>query len=267
MATATAIRHYLLNHSPWVDPDNTVDRILYGDPDRRTDRVAVTWYPAIETLRAAHDAGCGIVVSHEPLFWKHREPDPLWYDKRPGIAKKAFLDETGMTVLRAHDSWDQWPDAGIRDSLARFLGLSDPVAVWEKAPAVLAVYAIEPQPLRQFAQHVADRVAALGEDSVRVTGDPDRIVSRPSIGVGCFCPNADMVEQGGDVLVVCYDGASYWEARERLHEMNAAVIAIEHGTSEMPGIESLARHLGQAFPDTEFLYFAEHARPWTVMGR
>ena len=65
---------------------------------------------------------------------------------------------------------------------------------------------------------------------------------------------------------MCYDGASYWESRERLHEMGAAVIVLEHGTTEMPGIENLCKHLAEQFSDVAFQYFAGHTCPWTLVG-
>ena len=89
-------------------------------------------------------------------------------------------------------------------------------------------------------------------------------VSRPSVGVGCGGPDTDMVEKGSDVLIVCFDGASYWAKRQRFAELGVGVITVEHGTTEMWGLEDLAKHLNEKFPEIEFLYFAEHAKPWTV---
>jgi putative NIF3 family GTP cyclohydrolase 1 type 2 len=267
MTSASGIREYLLTNSPWVDTDKTVDQVLFGDGDMPAAKVGVCWYPSMDTIVAANGAGCELVVTHEPLFWRHRPEEEHWWNREPGTTKYRYLQETGMVVLRAHDSWDQWPDIGIRDSWAAFLGFTNLTFALEKHPHVLGIYDVEPQPLRALAQHIADRVAELGEDSIRVMGDPDRIVSRPSLGVGCCCPSAEIVEAGSDVAIVCYDGASYWESRERLYEMGAAVIAVEHGTSEMPGIENLCAHLAEQFPDTEFQYFAEHPCPWTVTGK
>jgi putative NIF3 family GTP cyclohydrolase 1 type 2 len=84
------------------------------------------------------------------------------------------------------------------------------------------------------------------------------------LGVGCACPDQEMVEFGSDVLIVCFDGASYWSARARLAEMGVGVITVEHGTSEMWGMESLRDHLAEVFPEIDFVYLAEHPRTWTV---
>jgi putative NIF3 family GTP cyclohydrolase 1 type 2 len=127
-----------------------------------------------------------------------------------------------------------------------------------------AVYQIEETTLKEFAHYVAGRVKSLGEDSVRVMGDPDMMISRPSLGVGCGGPDKDMIDLGSDVLLVCYDGASYWEGRERFAELGVGVITFEHSTTEMWGLESLTRHLADTFPALQFHYLDHHPRPWTV---
>ena len=263
MTTTLDIRHYLLSNSPWVNFENTVDTVKIGDPSKPVIRAGVCWYPAIDTIRAALADACDLLITHEPTFWEHAAPEQQWRTKAPGIAKRELLEKSGMVVLRVHDSWDNWPDIGIRDAWARGLGLTRRI----KEGSLLrwhALYEVEPQTLRQFARYVAARIAPLAEDAAQVMGDPDRIVSRPSLGVGCACPDAEMVEAGSDVCIVCYDGAGYWNVRERLVEMGAAVITVEHGTSEMWGLESLRDHLAQTFPNVEFRYYAEHPRTWTV---
>jgi len=266
VVTISDIRSYLLKNSPWVNANDTVDTVKAGDPNRPAKKVAVCWYASIDTLRKAHEAGCDGLICHEPTFWEHAAPERQWRTKDPGKTKQVFLERTGMVILRAHDSWDQWPEIGIRDSWARFLGLTKCVYA-SKGNRYRAVYETEPQPLETFAQAVADRVAPLGEDSVRIMGDPKRIVRRVAVGVGCIGPDAECVEAGADAVIVCYDGASYWSTRERLYEMGAAVVTVEHGTCEMPGMENLCKHLAGRFPSVTFQYFAEHPRTWTVRGR
>lgn len=256
------VRNYLLSNSPWVDPNHTVDNVLAGDPNREIHVVGVGWFPAIHNLRAAHELGCDLFVTHEPLFWDHWAKGQF-KGVEPSLTKQRFLDETGMVVLRAHDSWDNWPKIGIRDSWAKGLGLTNFIA--EDATRWHAVYHIQETTLEEFAKYIASRIAVLGEDSVRVLGDPQMQVSRPSVGVGCGGPDKDMVDAGSDVLIVCDDGAAYWRTRERLVELGVAVVVVEHGTSEMWGIENLARHIGETFPALQVHYFDQHPKPWTVM--
>ncbi len=261
---ANDLREYLLARAPWVDRARTVDTIKAGDPNREVKRAAVSWMSTIYDLRAAHELGCDLFVTHEPTFWEHSPEEARLRSAEPGLTKQRFLEETGMVVLRVHDIWDSWPDIGIRDSWANGLGLTKLVA--EDETRWHGVYQVEPQTLRQFAAHVAGRVKALGEDSVRVMGDPERPVSRVAVGVGCLVPDKDAVDMGADALVVCYDGATYWRARERLAELGAGVIVVEHASSEMWGLESLARYLASTFPQLEMRYLARFPMPWTVSG-
>jgi putative NIF3 family GTP cyclohydrolase 1 type 2 len=256
------LREHLLANAPWVGRESTVDTVKFGDPTRPIRSVAVGWYPSLGSLRAAAALGCELFVTHEPLFWEHRDPpDHPNRSSAEGAARAKVLEDGGMAVLRCHDAWDQWPGIGIRDSWAAHLGLARRVA---EEGAWHAAYDIEPQPLRRFAAHVAARVAELGEDSVQGIGDPDRIVRRAAVGVGCAVPGAGMIAAGADVLIVCYDGASYWQRRQRFAEMGAAVISVEHGTSEIPGIANLARYLAGTFRQLTVHHIEEHERTWTV---
>lgn len=266
--TTNDLREHILSRAPWVDRSSTVDTVKSGDPHREIHRVGVGWMASRPDLEAAITAGCDLFITHEPVFNDHRDPeDGECRRVPPGRAKKDLLDRTGLVVLRLHDSWDGWPGIGIRDSWARGLGLGDPVADNREAARERgwhAVYRISPTSLREFARGVARRVAPLGQDGVEAIGDPERIVSRPALGVGCGGPDSDMIDAGADVLIVCYDGDSYWRDRERFFELGAAVIMVEHGTSEMWGMQSLAGYLAATFPGLDVRWFENHPRAWHV---
>lgn len=261
---ANDIREHFISRSPWIDPKGTVDTIKAGDPTKEIKTVAVSWFPSLETLKEAHRLGADLFITHEPTFWEHAAPELHWRKRGPGIEKQKFLDETGMVVLRIHDVWDKWPEIGIRGAWAKGLGLTNCVAVDETQ--FRGVYAIEPQPLKQFAKYVAGKVKCLGQDSVQAMGDPDQIVKRPAIGVGCIGPDMETIEKGADCIIVCYDGANYWSHRERFHAMGLPVISVEHGTTEMWGLESLAQYLRDTFPELTVHYVDKHPKPWTVVA-
>lgn len=261
--TAQHILNHVLDQCPWVNRANTVDTVKHGDAGKPLHRIGVCWYPSLWTLRQAAELGCDGLVTHEPLWWDHWERGG-WQEKPLAQGRLKVLEESGMVVLRLHDSWDAWPGLGIRDCFARGLGLTELLA--ESSDGWHAMYRITPQPLRSLAEYVAAKVRPLGEDSVAVLGDPAQIVSRPSIGVGCYGPHEDMIAQGSDGLILTYDGASYWRDRQRLAEQGVGVIMLEHGTTEMWGIESLAGYLRQAFAGLDVRYLAGHERAWHVWG-
>jgi putative NIF3 family GTP cyclohydrolase 1 type 2 len=259
--TAQAIHNYLLANSPWVSPAGTLDGVKAGDPSKPITKAGVSWFPSFADLQAAQAAGCELLVCHEPPIWA-RWPDG-WPDLPSGDEQRQFVLDHGMVVLRAHDSWDNWPELGVRDMWAKALGLTNRLRVgtyWN----YFAMYEVAEQTLLQFAQYVAGRIRRLGEDSVKVMGDPDRLIHRPAISVGNMHPGRQMVEYGADVLIMAFDGPGY-NRREYLHEMGGVpIITVEHGTCEMPGIEGLRDHLAEKFPSVEFVYFDKHPRTWTM---
>jgi putative NIF3 family GTP cyclohydrolase 1 type 2 len=263
MMNANELREHFLSRAPWVNCDKTVDTVKVGDPTRAVRTVGVGWAGAIENLRTAVERGCELYITHEPLFWNHWDPpdDPL-RGIEPGRTKAKLLADSGLVVLRVHDAWDRWPGIGIRDSWASWLGLTE--LVHEDKARWHAMFAIDPQPLRAFAAHVARRIAPLGEDSVQVIGNPEQIVRRPAVGFGCSVPDQEMIDAGADVLFCCFDGASYWARRQRFAELGLAVLTVEHGTSEMPGMMNLAKYLPEQFDGLTAHYLDRHARTWTV---
>jgi putative NIF3 family GTP cyclohydrolase 1 type 2 len=266
--TTEDIRQHLLSKASWVSRKETVDTVKSGDPMKPISKVGVGWMATIYDLHAAHDDGCELFITHEPPFNDdHDQVDEPCRALQPGKLKADFLNRTGMVVLRCHDAWDGWPGIGIRDSWAKGLGLAVPVGENREAERERrwhAVYRIPPTRLLDFARQVVERVRPLGQDGVEVLGDPERIISRPAVGVGCGGPDKDMIDLGADLLIVCYDGDTYWRDRERFVELGAAVIMVEHGTSEMWGIESLATYLRETFPELTVRYYSKHPRAWHV---
>jgi len=258
------IREHLLSKSPWVNRETTVDTVKSGDPTKEISSVAVAWMSTIENLRLAHEMGYDLFITHEPTFWHHSQDEKPTREEAPGIEKQKFLEETGLVILRVHDIWDPWPEIGIRDSWAYGLGLKHRLA--EDSSKFVAVYDFPETTLGNFAKYVAEKVRPLGQDSVWVLGNPEWTISRPSVGTGCGTPGLEMIKEGSDVVIVCDDGFSYWHRGERFYEMGVGVIMVSHGTSEMWGIENLARYLGKTFSQLNITYLDKHPRYWTVTG-
>ena len=258
------IHKHLLSKAPWVNHETTVDTVKSGDPTKEVTSVAVGWMSTMDNLRMAYENGCDLFITHEPTFWHHSQDERPARAEPPGISKQKFLEKTGMVILRVHDIWDPWPEIGIRDSWARGLGLERRIA--EDNRKFVAVYEIPETTLWAFAKHVAMRVRPLGQDTVWVLGEPNWRVSYPAVGTGCGTPGIEMINRGADVVVVCDDGFSYWQRGERFFEMGVGVVMVSHGTSEMWGIENLARYLDETFPELQVTYLDRHPRYWSVSG-
>jgi putative NIF3 family GTP cyclohydrolase 1 type 2 len=254
--TASDILEHFLSVGDWVDREKTVDRIIAGDPHRPVRRALVTWMSTFEAARAAAARGCQLIVTHEPTFWEHRhELDHLAQERDParrelGERKRRFIEEQGMVVLRCHDVWDAMPEVGIPWAWARFLGLgSAPAAAVPHG--YMQRYDIPPVGLDAFAQRVAARTATIGEPAVQVVGDPEQMVSKVGIGTGCYCQPAAFQQLGCDLSITCDDGNWYWREIQCAADAGHAIIRVNHGTSEEPGMVTLAQYLRRTFPDIE----------------
>ncbi len=250
---ASAILQHFDTVRTWLDPERTVDKIIIGDPEREVTRVLVTWMSTFEAVREAVARGCQLVVTHEPTFWNHANeveesgalPHPIWHGAFE--VKRRFLLEHQLTILRCHDVWDFMPEIGIPFAWARFLGLGNtPAATGQRG--ALHRYDIEPTTVEAFAQRVAARTATIGEPAVQVVGPLDTVVSRIGVGTGCYCDPVEFEAIGCDLSITCDDGNWYWQNLQCAADRGHPVLRVNHGTSEEPGMVTLAQYLRETFP-------------------
>jgi putative NIF3 family GTP cyclohydrolase 1 type 2 len=218
--------------------------------------------PSFEALRIAVQNGADLLMCHEPTFWNHLDDKPD--ETGPSLAKLRFIEEHGLVVMRNHDCWDRWPALGIPWAWARFLGLKG-------APRVVGAdgyqhrYDMPSVPLGEFAGRVAERTASLGAPLVEVAGDLDKPVSKIGVGTGCGCDVFVYLEMGCDCCIVCDDGTSYWRHVQYAADQGVPVICVNHGTSEEPGMATLAQYINEHLDGVA----AEHLRqtcPFELVG-
>ena len=248
---AKEILAHFLSVGTWLDRENTVDKIIIGDPEKEIKNIAVTWMSTFDAVKEAVAAGTDMLITHEPTFWQHtNELETMDKDGFDGIGckKKSYIEESGIVILRCHDVWDKMPDIGIPWAWGRFLGFtSAPAAVSEDK--YLHRYDISPVPLQTFAESVAAKTASLGESVIQVCGEPNQLVSRIGIGTGCACDPLEMFKLGCDAAIVCDDGTSYWHDIQPAKDAGFPVIRVNHGTSEEPGMIELVNYIKKVFPD------------------
>ncbi len=240
MKTSEILEHFL-SRADWVDRRETVDRVIVGDPDGCFDRCVVTWMPSMSALRHMVARDVRLLICHEPTFWNHGDDHPT-LDDPMSREKLAYLEDHGITIIRNHDCWDRWPDVGIPWAWARFLGLGDqPTTV--SPNGYQHRYDITRLRLDEFAQRVAARCAPLGEPLVQVTGELHQPISRIGIGTGCACDISAYRQMDCDCSIVCDDGSCYWAGIQKAEDSGHAVVRVNHGTSEEPGMLTLTNYI------------------------
>jgi len=247
---------YFLQRAGWVDRKSTPDVIEAGDPDRQARKVGVGWSACTQNLRAAARDGCDLFITHEPSFRDVWQPEAATRETDWGRERLKVLEESGMALLALHDTWDVWPEMGVHDSWARLLDLRDLVAREAPLPRLrVSLYRVPQTTLREFARHVAARVAEFGQEGVIVHGDPERPVRKVAVGTGCCLPGAEMLSRGADVLVHALDASTQTVTRLPLLDLGASIIEVEHSVAEMPGMKRLAEYINREFAGVEAAFY------------
>jgi len=132
-----------------------------------------------EALARARALGCNVFVTHEPTYYNHRDdPDSRIFELA------GAREETGLTIIRCHDLWDQVPEVGIPDAWGQALGLGHAIA----GEGYYRVYDVTGRTAGDVARQVAAKSAAFGQEAVQLIGDPDKPVTRVAIGTGAITP-------------------------------------------------------------------------------
>ena len=272
--TMRQIREHAFSIAKWVDPNNTMDQIIYGDPDRKVKKIGTGWVPCSQNLEAAAADGCELFISHETMFYGNWAPgmsseESPWGRQRMNICRKH-----DMACMNLHNAWDNFPKYGIRDSWHSFLGLTEMVAECPyyypgcnafSAANSLGLYRVRPQTFREFASFVAKRCSVFrSSHGVTMLGKADTEVRMVAAGMGGHIPTLEMFQRGADVLIVTFDQAYQTTIRIPLVEMGAKLIVVEHGTSEIPGMRSMAEYLEKTFAGVKATFYCNEPAELTV---
>src|SRR5947209_14534435 len=153
MNAQTVYEHLRSLDGGWVDWDTTTDRIVAGSPDVEITGVAVGWMSYTAALQRALELGCNLFVTHEPTFYSGHDDEERIFRFPSVRAKREWIEESGLTILRCHDVWDQLPGIGIPDAWAQHLGFSNPIV----SEGFYRVFDVRGHTARSLALHVASR--------------------------------------------------------------------------------------------------------------
>lgn len=265
--TIGQIRDKFFSVANWVDPDSTCDQIIFGEADRIVNKIGTGWVPCSQNLQAAAADGCDLFISHETFYYGNWAPELDSCDTEWGRKRMNILKKYNMACMNQHDTWDNFPEYGIRDSWRNFLGLTElieerpyynPGSNKFAAKNSLTLSRVEPLTLRDFAVDVSEKCAVFpASHGVTVHGDLNAQIKTVATGVGCHIPTKEMLDLGADVLIVTFDRALQTTIRIPLVEMNANIIVVEHGIAEMPGMQSMAEYLEKTFPEIKAVFYCE----------
>jgi putative NIF3 family GTP cyclohydrolase 1 type 2 len=272
--TIRQIREHFLKVADWVDPAATCDQIIYGDPDRMVRKVGTGWVPCAENLEAAARDGCDLFISHETFYYGNWAPDLDSRDTAWGRRRLQILRDHNMACMNQHDTWDNFPVYGVRDSWRAFLGLGEVIAERPyyypggnrfAARNSLVLCRITPQRFGDFARAIARACGIFPSfQGATIHGNPEDRIGTVATGAGCHIPALEMLELGADVLVLTFDRAFQTTVRIPLAEMGARMLVVEHGIAEMPGMRNMAAYLEKTFPGLQATFYCNEPAAETI---
>lgn len=225
----------------------SVDGIVAGSPDTSVTGVAVTFLASQPVLERAAALGANFLITHEGLYYSHRA-DGIERTSSVALAKKAWIEASGMVVYRYHDGIHRsLPDqitAGLIEALGwePYVEKARPEASVVRLPAAVG--------LRALAAALKEKLAL---PYVRVVGDLNADCARAGVAVGYRGGGAVAIPLFEDekVDVVIAGEGPEWETPEYVrdavhHGKRKAFVLLGHAASEEPGMERLARRLRAA---------------------
>jgi putative NIF3 family GTP cyclohydrolase 1 type 2 len=225
---------------PWTEP--TVDTFKDGDPATPVTGVAVTMMATFDVLQRAAAHGANLVITHEPTFYDHFDKLDVLEAEHDSVtaAKRAFIREHRMVVVRMHDHWHRRKPEPMATDLARTLG-------WDRYRSAENefVYRLPETTLAELASIIRRRLPA---PTLRVVGDPSLRVSKIVLvpGAAGFDRHRQALRQDVQVLVI--GEAREWETVEYVADavtagQKKALIILGHIPSEQDGMEEFAHWL------------------------
>ena len=227
---------------PWTEP--TVDTFKDGDPATPVTGIAVTMMATFDVLRRASARGANLVITHEPTFYDHFDKLDVLESEHDSVtaAKRAFIREHRMVVVRMHDHWHRRRPEPMAVNLARVLG-------WDRyqTPESERLYRVPETTLAELAAMIRRRLPA---PTLRVVGDSGLRVTKVGLSPGAagFDTHRKLLQQDAvEVLVI--GEAREWETVEYAADAvtagrKKALIILGHIPSEQDGMAEFVRWLG-----------------------
>lgn len=220
----------------WTEP--TVDTFKDGDSTTAVTGVAVTMMATFDVLKRAQALGANLVITHEPTFYDHFDK----IDEHDSLttAKRAFIRDHRMVVVRMHDHWHRRRPEPMSTNLAQRLG-------WERYPRSGFYYRLPETTLADLAATIRTRLPA---PTLRVVGDPKLRITKVGLvpGAAGFDLQRQVFRLDSVEVLVIGEGRE-WEIVEYAADavtagLSKALIVTGHVPSEQDGMEEFARWLG-----------------------
>lgn len=236
----------ILQAVPGGPLEDTVDTFKSGDPSQEVTGIVTTFLASFDVIQRAVNLGANLIITHEPIYYNHRDEVDWLADDPVYRAKRELLDENNVVVWRFHDYWHRHQPDGILTGMVKALRWEEYVI--SDKPLVFNIAAVPLQELAFFFKSKLD----IG--TVRVVGDLGLTCQRVGLLLGAVSGRRQIeFLSHEDVDVLICGEIDEWETSEYVRDAvaedkNKALIILGHANSEEPGMRWLADWLGTKFP-------------------
>jgi len=263
--TAAELNAYLRSLIEVDEP--SVDKVIVGNPDTPISKIGTAWMPYWNTLKEARAIGVNTMVVHEPTFYTHRDleatggdylnaPSPAKEQYLEQVAaKKAWIEENEMVVIRCHDVLDKIGEYGIPFAFGRALGFSDSDLI--RSRTYYNVYSIESQPAINVARRIASLLKEVGQPGIAFYGDENYPVKTVGLGTGCICDPMQFMDLEMDLAIAIDDSVNTWTQTTFAEDAGRPLVVVNHGSTEEFGMKELSLQLNKALDQFETIHFKQ----------
>ena len=168
-------------------------------------------------------------------------------------AKKRWIEDEGLVIIRCHDVLDIVKDFGIPYAFGQKLGFSNSDIIASKH--YYNVYGIQTDSASNVARKIASRLKDFNQPGVAFYGDPDRPVSRVGLGTGVISNPHRYMELEPDLCISIDDTIRTWIQTTYAEDTGNPLVVINHGTTEEMGMRLLNEHLSNNIATIDFIHF------------
>jgi putative NIF3 family GTP cyclohydrolase 1 type 2 len=244
--------------TPAISREQTVDQLLYGNPDTVVKRIAVTFLATTKVIEEAKRLGVNLIITHEGIFYSHFDKREMLKSDPVYIAKNKLIEESGIAIFRNHDHVHLQGVDGITKALVAALNWQDCEIESSLTSSILM---LNEMTLKNIISHVKKQ---LGISRVRYIGNLDMSCRKIGVLVGYRGGGESVIPLVGtkDLDLIIYGEGPEWETPEYFRDVieqgkNKALIVLGHAESEVPGMKYMADRLQEEYPDIPVHFIKE----------
>jgi putative NIF3 family GTP cyclohydrolase 1 type 2 len=233
--TASALIDEIIKKTGSEIVPNTVDVIKAGDPETPVTGIVTCMFATMDVLRKAAALRCNLVITHEPVFYNHRDVTEQFKNDSVFLEKKRFIDDHKLVIWRFHDYIHRMQPDGIDYGMVRKLGwqkylvdgTSNQIIVPEKSLREIVIY------LKRI----------FPGNTLNVIGNPEMKLTNIRFSAGAPGSSVHIaLLENEDVDLVIGGEVPQWETYEYVRDAviqgrRKAIIFLGHIPSEEAGME------------------------------